>query len=77
MDDVQFVERYTDIFQTLDLSIKQKIAKGLDIYLNATNLTGHIDKRYKIYQTGATGERFPINEQNYGSRGQLGVRYRF
>ena len=77
LDDVQFVESYTDIFQTLDLSIKQKIAKGLDIYLNATNLTGHIDKRYKIYQTGATGERFPINEQNYGSRGQLGVRYRF
>ena len=77
LDDVQFAENYTDIFQTLDVSIKQKIAKGLDIYLNATNLTGHIDKRYRIYQTGATGERFPINEQNYGSRGQLGVRYRF
>ena len=77
LDDLQFAENYTDIFQTLDVSIKQRIAKGLDIYLNATNLTGHIDKRYRIYQTGETGERFPINEQNYGGRGQLGVRYRF
>jgi TonB-dependent receptor len=74
LDDVSFADNYTDIFQTLDVSIKQKIAKGLDIYLNATNLTGHIDKRYRVYPTG---ERFPINEQNYGSRGQLGVRYRF
>ncbi len=71
---LSFEDNYTDIFQTLDVSIKQRITKGLDIYLNATNLTGHIDKRYRIYPTG---ERFPINEQNYGSRGQLGVRYRF
>jgi len=77
LDDLQFAENYTDIFQTLDVSIKQKIAKGLNIYLNATNLLGHIDKRYRIYQTDETVERFPINEQNYGSRGQLGVRYRF
>ncbi len=71
---LSFEDNYTDIFQTLDVSIKQRIAKGLDIYLNATNLTGHIDKRYRVYPTG---ERFPLNEQNYGSRGQLGVRYRF
>lgn len=71
---LSFEDNYTDIFQTLDVSIKQRIYKGLDVYLNATNLTGHIDKRYRVYPTG---ERFPINEQNYGSRGQLGVRYRF
>jgi TonB-dependent receptor len=77
LDDLQFAENYTDIFQTLDVSIKQKIAKGLNIYLNATNLLGHIDKRYRIYQTGETGKRFPIDQQNYGSRAQLGLRYRF
>lgn len=74
LDELSFQEDYTDIFQTLEISIKQRIYKGLDIYLNATNLTGHIDKRYRVYPTG---ESFPINEQNYGSRGQLGVRYRF
>ncbi|NQU34857.1 MAG: TonB-dependent receptor, partial [Bacteroidetes bacterium] len=72
--ELSFADDYTDIFQTLDVSFKQRIFKGLDIYLNATNLTGHIDKRYRLYPAG---ERFPINEQNYGSRVQLGARYRF
>jgi TonB-dependent receptor len=71
---LSFEDGYTDEFQMLDVSFTQRIAKGLDIYLNASNLTNHIDKDYRIYPGNL---RMPLNNQYYGSRAQLGARYRF
>lgn len=69
-----FADSYTDKFQLLDISLKQRIYKGLDIYFNATNLTNHIDEDYKMYYGNV---RLPVSNQYYGSRFQLGASYRF
>lgn len=69
-----FADSYTDIFQLLDISLKQRVYKGLDIYLNLTNLSNHIDENYRMYPGDV---RLPVSNQYYGSRVQLGARYRF
>ena len=69
-----FADSYTDKFQLLDISLKQRIYKGLYVFFNATNLTNHIDEDYKIYYGDV---RLPVSNQYYGSRFQLGAGYRF
>ena len=69
-----FADSYTDKFQLLDISLKMRVYKGLYIYFNATNLTNHIDEKYKIYYGDV---RLPVSNQYYGSRFQLGAGYRF
>ena len=69
-----FADSYTDKFQLMDISLKQRIYKGLHIYFNATNLNNHIDEDYKMYYGNV---RLPVSNQYYGSRFQLGASYRF
>jgi len=71
---LSFSDGYTDEFQMLDISFTQRIYKRLDIYLNASNLTNHIDKNYRIYPGNM---RMPLNDQYYGTRAQLGARWGF
>ena len=69
-----FADAFTDEFQLLDVSLKQQIYKGLFVYLNATNLTNHVDQNFRIYPGNI---RLPTSSQFYGSRVQLGAMYRF
>ena len=69
-----FADPYTDKFQLLDISLKQRIFESFHIYLNATNLTNHIDENYRMYQEN---RRLPVSNQYYGSRIIFGAMYRF
>ncbi|MFT6841750.1 MAG: TonB-dependent receptor [Mariniflexile sp.] len=69
-----FADAYTDKFQLLDISLKQRIFESFHIYLNATNLTNHIDENYSMYQEN---RRLPVSNQYYGSRVIFGAMYRF
>ena len=68
-----FADAYIDEFQLLDVSLKQRIFQGFHVYLNATNLTKHVDESFRIYPGNI---RLPVSNQFYGSRVQLGAMYR-
>ena len=68
-----FADSYIDEFQLLDFSLKQRIFKGFHLYLNATNLTKHVDESFRIYPGNI---RLPVSNQFYGSRIQVGAMYR-
>lgn len=68
-----FADAFIDKFQLLDISLKQRLFKGFHVYLNATNLTNHVDESFRIYQGN---RRLPVSNQFYGSRVQVGAMYR-
>jgi TonB-dependent receptor len=68
-----FADAFIDEFQLMDISLKQRIFKGFHVYLNATNLTKHVDENFRIYPGNI---RLPVSNQFYGSRVQLGAMYR-
>jgi TonB-dependent receptor len=60
-------------FRRYDLSIKQTLpVKGMDLYLNVSNITSSEDINEMLNQTRALSSR-----QNYGRTIDLGVRYAF
>lgn len=65
-------DTFVDDYFRMDLSIKQDLPKGFQLFANLNNLNGEKDRRYQspVY-------RYPTSEQYYGFTMDLGVRYRF
>jgi outer membrane receptor protein involved in Fe transport len=62
----------------IDLSIKQKIVKGLSVKLDIANLTQYIDESYYSAKNSYLGRiDMPRNAETYGLTAQLGIRYEF
>lgn len=68
-------DSYYDNFTFVDLSLKQEINKHLSVYLNATNLTNHIDDFF--FGEREDIPRLPTSANSFGRRIQLGVRLRY
>lgn len=65
---------FYDTFVWMDVSLKQKITKNISVFANLTNVSQHIDD-YFIRFGGHT--TLPTNSEQYGLRGQIGIRFRY
>jgi TonB-dependent receptor len=65
-------DTYIDDYFRIDLSIKQELPLGFQLFANLNNLNAEGDRRYQspVY-------RYSTNEQYYGFTMDVGVRYRF
>ena len=61
---------YSDKQLRLDLKVRQMLPKGFQIYANANNITGLIERDLM-----GTATRWPIHQEFYGTTVTLGVRW--
>lgn len=64
-------DSYYDSFTFVDVALRQKLNKYLSVYLNATNLTNHIDDFFYLEQGDVPN--LPTSSNSFGRRVQLGV----
>lgn len=65
------LDGFTEDRYQWDLMIKQKIMKGMNIYLNLNNFTNQPDRSFIRYQDRPTALSY------YGMTGDIGIRYQF
>lgn len=68
------LDTFTGSYSRWDLSIRQKLGVGLEVYGNFNNLTSTQDRTFRS-AAGATNR--PAYIENYGFTMDMGVRYRF
>jgi len=64
-------DNFATNYQRWDLSVRQKLVKGLMLYMNVSNIFDVPDKHYRYK------EKFSTSEEYYGLIGTLGLRYTF
>lgn len=67
-------DSYYDTFTLIDVMLKQKITESLSAYVNVTNIGNHIDDYFFGEQIGQI--LLPTSSQFYGSRIQVGLRFK-
>jgi TonB-dependent receptor len=68
------LDTFTGSYSRWDLSIRQKLIEGLEVYGNFNNLTSTQDRSYR---ESATSNFRPSYIENYGFTMDMGIRYRF
>lgn len=65
-------DHYKQNYQRLDLSVRQKLPFGLQVFVNVSNMTNTIDRSYQFSESSN-----PTNEEYYGIQTIVGLRYTF
>ena len=70
---------YTDDYYRWDLTIKQRLPRNIELYVNLINLTSVADKNFAGGEEfkGVAGYRSPTYEQYFGFTGDIGIRVEF
>jgi len=79
--DTQFglEDSYYDNVLLFDISLKQQLIDNLSLFVNATNVNGHIDNYYfnhPAYLSTASGN-LPTSGQTYGLNAQFGISFNY
>jgi TonB-dependent receptor len=73
-DRLAFKQNFKSDLQFVDVSLRQKLFKHYELFLNATNITNFVDERYTLYNNEY---KLPLNLNYFGNRIKFGLRYRF
>lgn len=73
-DKFEFRQNFKSDLQFVDVSLRQKLFKHYELFLNATNITNFVDERYVLFNNE---QKLPLNLNYFGNRIKFGLRYRF